>query len=108
MVGDNQRPFFEEWSATSTPWFSNPPGFVAEVQHQPLDIVLAQALQVIVQFLAGGFGKAQDLEVGDPRLHPEGIRHALAADVVARDGEGKVIGRASRETTILTLVPRCP
>jgi len=85
MVGDNQRALFEEVVGHIHALVQQPAGVVAEVQHQALDIVLAQALQVVVEFAARGFGKAQDLEVGDPRLHPEGIRHALAANVFARN-----------------------
>ena len=43
-------------------------GVVAQIQYQAVDVVLAEFLQSVREFLAGGLGKLLDVDVGDAGL----------------------------------------
>jgi len=107
-VGDNQRAFLEEVVGHVHALFSNPPGLLRRSSTSPLILFSFKRFRLSVQFAASGFGEAQDLEVGDPRFTQK------ASSTLARLMSSRVTVKVrlsaepSRETTILTLVPRCP
>ena len=59
----------------------------AQIEHQPLQVVLVQRLHAVFELAARCLVELFDPDIPDPRLQRENLRHALPADLVANDVE---------------------
>jgi hypothetical protein len=87
VVGNDGLPFLQELVGHRDAFVEQAAGVAAQIEDQAVDVVLAQLLQSVFQFLAGGFVELLDEDVGDAGLQPDGVGDAAARDFVADDGE---------------------
>src|SRR5438034_470301 len=64
-------------------------GIVAQIEHQALDIILAETFQVLLDLRTSGLVEGLDVHVSDARFYPDGVLYALPGDLVANYVEGK-------------------
>ena len=93
MLGNDHRALGQEAAGDFDGGIQEAAGIAAQIEHQSLDVVLAQILQGSIQLLAGAVAEAQNLHVCDTGMQPESVLHALAADFLAHQRERQVVRR---------------
>src|SRR3954465_11692891 len=88
-MGDDDLALLEETVGHSDPFIEESAGIVAEVEDEALNVVLAEALEIVLYFAAGVLIERLDIDVHDARPDEERILDALARDLVADDVEGQ-------------------
>ena len=68
VVGNYSLSFLQKFVAHGDGFVEQAAGVAAKIEDQAVDIVFAELLQSVFEFLAGGFVKLLDGDVADARL----------------------------------------
>ena len=86
-MGDDGLPLPQEFIRHGNAFIEQPAWIFPQVDNQPFDRVLAEPVQCGFELMAGVFVELIDIHVGDARLQPQPVLHALARNLVAYDVE---------------------
>ncbi len=93
-VVNNQLALFQEMVADLNGLLKQSAGIAAKVKNEALQILFAQFVQRVAEFVVGILIELVDVDVGDAGPNEEGIIHAVLGNLVARNLESRGAGRS--------------